>query len=105
MQSAIPLFLAALAISTVLNVFLRRINIPTVIGYILTGTLLAAAVGLDESAEHALEQVAEFGIVFLMFTIGLEFSLSHLSSMKREVFVFGFLQVLLTAIKWRCART
>jgi CPA2 family monovalent cation:H+ antiporter-2 len=98
MQSAIPLFLAALAISTVLNVFLRRINIPTVIGYILTGTLLAAAVGLDESAEHALEQVAEFGIVFLMFTIGLEFSLSHLSSMKREVFVFGFLQVLLTAI-------
>jgi CPA2 family monovalent cation:H+ antiporter-2 len=98
MQSVIPIFLFALAISTVLNVLLRRLNIPTVIGYIVTGALLAAAFTLDEGAEHALEGIAEFGIVFLMFTIGLEFSFSHLSSMRREVFVFGFLQVAVTAV-------
>lgn len=98
MQSVIPIFLCALAMSTVLNVILRRVNIPTVIGYIVTGTVLAALFSLDESSEHALEGIAEFGIVFLMFTIGLEFSLSHLSSMKKEVFVFGLLQVVVTAI-------
>jgi CPA2 family monovalent cation:H+ antiporter-2 len=98
MQSAIPIFLCALAMSTVLNVFLRRLGIPTVIGYIITGTVLAALFSLDEGAEHALEGIAEFGIVFLMFTIGLEFSFSHLSSMRKEVFVLGFLQVLVTAI-------
>ncbi|MCB2063643.1 MAG: cation:proton antiporter [Novosphingobium sp.] len=84
--------------STVLNVVLRRVNIPTVIGYIVTGTVLAALFKLDESAGHTLESIAEFGIVFLMFTIGLEFSFTHLSSMRREVFVFGFLQVVLTAV-------
>jgi CPA2 family monovalent cation:H+ antiporter-2 len=98
MQSAIPIFLCALAMSTVLNVFLRRAGIPTVIGYIITGSVLAGLFTLDESAEHTLESVAEFGIVFLMFTIGLEFSFSHLSSMRKEVFVVGTLQVVLTAI-------
>ena len=98
MQAVIPIFLCALAMSTVLNVVLRRVNIPTVIGYIVTGTVLAAVFSLDESAGHALESIAEFGIVFLMFTIGLEFSFSHLSSMRQEVFVLGFLQVVVTAI-------
>ncbi len=40
--------------------------------------------------------IAEYGIVFLMFTIGLEFSVNHLKQMKKEVFVFGSLQVIIT---------
>lgn len=98
MQAVIPMLLAALAMSTALNVLLRRSNIPTAIGYIITGTVLAAVFRIKIDNEGALEHIAEFGIVFLMFTIGLEFSFSQLNSMKKEVFFFGFLQVFLTTI-------
>jgi CPA2 family monovalent cation:H+ antiporter-2 len=43
-----------------------------------------------------MQHLAEFGVVFLMFSIGLEFSLPKLHSMKRIVFGLGLLQVLLT---------
>ena len=98
MQSIIPILLAAVALSTILNVLLRRANIPTVVGYIITGAILAALLHIDLHDSEELEQVAEFGIVFLMFTIGLEFSFAKLKSMQKEVFVFGFLQVVLTSV-------
>jgi monovalent cation:H+ antiporter-2, CPA2 family len=97
MQSIIPILLSALAISTLLNVLLRRFNIPTAVGYIVSGAVLAALLGIEIEADGPLGHIAEFGIVFLMFTIGLEFSLSHLKEMRREVFLFGSLQVFLTA--------
>ena len=97
MQAIIPILLSALALSTLLNVALRRFNIPTAVGYIAAGTVLAAALGIEIEADGPLGSIAEFGIVFLMFTIGLEFSLSQLRQMRREVFLFGFLQVFLTA--------
>ncbi len=46
------------------------------------------------NSQETLSHLAEFGIVFLMFTIGLEFSISHMKSMKREVFVYGTMQML-----------
>lgn len=98
MQEVIPILLLALALSTALNVLLRRVNIPTVVGYIITGTVLAAMFKLDTDSSKALEHIAEFGIVFLMFTIGLEFSFRQLKKMRREVFVFGFLQVFLSTL-------
>jgi CPA2 family monovalent cation:H+ antiporter-2 len=48
--------------------------------------------------KETLSHIAEFGIVFLMFTIGLEFSVKHLKAMKKEVFVYGFLQVMLSGL-------
>jgi len=45
-----------------------------------------------------LAHLAEFGIVFLMFTIGLEFSVNHLKKMKKEVFLYGGLQVILSSL-------
>jgi len=98
MQAIIPILLLALAISTALNVLLRRSSIPTVVGYIITGTVLAAMLKVDAGSSETLDHIAEFGIVFLMFTIGLEFSFPQLKKMQREVFVFGFLQVSLTTI-------
>lgn len=97
MQDIIPILLSAVALSTLLNVLLRRVNIPTAVGYIVAGAALSAVLATDIEAGGSLGHIAEFGIVFLMFTIGLEFSLSHLKQMKREVFLFGSLQVLLTA--------
>ena len=97
MQNLIPVIIAAVAVATVLNVALKRINMPTVIGYIFTGVIIGSIFDLHVHGNETLEHVAEFGVVFLMFTIGLEFSVSHLKSMKKEVFLFGLLQVFLTA--------
>jgi CPA2 family monovalent cation:H+ antiporter-2 len=82
------------SISILINVLLKRVEIPTVIGYILAGATITHIYDLH-SAKHsqALHSLAEFGIVFLMFTIGLEFSIRHLKAMKKEVFLFGMLEV------------
>lgn len=89
----------ALSVSVVINLLLKYLGISQIIGYIVTGTLVAYAFDLQHAADsHALELVGEFGIVFLMFTIGLEISLSKLGSMKNEVFTNGSLQVGATAI-------
>ncbi len=87
-----------LFISLVLNVILKKIHLPTIIGYIITGTIIAYTFGLHSAVNnHTLQEIAEFGVVFLMFTIGLEFSIEHLKRMKNEVFVTGTLQIVITA--------
>jgi CPA2 family monovalent cation:H+ antiporter-2 len=67
-----------------------------VIGYIFTGVIIGSLFDIHVQSNETLEHIAEFGVVFLMFTIGLEFSVKHLLSMKKEVFLFGLLQVILT---------
>ncbi len=93
----LSIILLATFLSVVLNSILKRFNIPTVIGYILTGIAVTAAFDLHGDFTDQLHHIAEFGIVFLMFTIGLEFSYRHLVKMKREVFLYGTLQLLLSA--------
>lgn len=89
----------ALGLSIVVNIFLKKIGISQIIGYILTGTVIVYAFDLRHLKDsHMLEHIGEFGIVFLMFTIGLEISLSKMNSMKREIFGNGFMQVAFTAI-------
>lgn len=97
MGNLIPILITAVAVATVLNVVLKRFNMPTVIGYIFTGAIIGAIFNLHIHGNETLEHIAEFGVVFLMFTIGLEFSVAHLNSMKKEVFLFGMLQVVVTA--------
>ena len=97
MHNLIPILIATVAIATILNVVLKRFNMPTVIGYIFTGAIIGTVFDIHLHGNETLEHVAEFGVVFLMFTIGLEFSVSHLNSMKKEVFLFGLLQVIVTA--------
>ena len=87
-----------IAIATVVNIFLKRFDIPTVIGYIFTGLIISQIFILGEHQKETLEHLAEFGIVFLMFTIGLEFSITQMKSMKKEVFVYGALQVILSGL-------
>ncbi|CAA6810387.1 MAG: Glutathione-regulated potassium-efflux system protein KefB [uncultured Campylobacterales bacterium] len=86
-----------LFIALVVNIILKRFHLPTIIGYILTGTIITILFDLNPN-NHELKEIAEFGIVFLMFTIGLEFSLKELKRMRYEVFVIGFLQIFLTSI-------
>lgn len=94
----LSIIVATLAISLILNLFLKYIHVSPILGYIFTGFILSLMLEDFAHIDHAqLAHFAEFGIVFLMFTIGLEFSLPHLRSMKKEVFVFGLLQVTITA--------
>jgi len=94
----LAIIVTTLLLSLIINIFLRKIYLPTIIGYILTGTLIAYLFNLHEAIHnHELKEIAEFGVVFLMFTIGLEFSLAHLKRMKHEVFITGTLQIFLTS--------
>ncbi len=92
------LIVVTLLISLICNIILKRFGLPTIIGYIATGTIIAYSFGLHDAVHnHTLKETAEFGVVFLMFTIGLEFSLTHLKKMRYEVFVAGSLQILITS--------
>ncbi len=94
----LTIIVTTLLLSLLINIFIRKIHLPTIIGYILTGTIIAYGFDLhDAVSNHDLKEIAEFGVVFLMFTIGLEFSIAHLKRMKHEVFVTGTLQILLTS--------
>ncbi|MCX8081359.1 MAG: cation:proton antiporter [Bacteroidia bacterium] len=74
------------------------LRIPSVIGFILTGILIGpGALGLVHSA-HNIEVMSEVGVMLLMFTIGLEFSLRKIIMLKKEVLGLGGIQVLATIL-------
>jgi K+:H+ antiporter len=74
----------------------RLLHLPAIIGYLLTGLALGPhALGLVSDREET-RRLAEFGVVFLMFSIGLEFSLAKLLAMRRAVFGLGVAQVIAT---------
>ncbi len=99
------IILAAIFIASVLNILLKRFDIPTAIGYILTGVFVANFLNLSVHNSEILEYVAEVGIVLLMFTIGLEFSFRELKVMRREVFGYGLLQVFVSGLFFALAAT
>jgi len=79
-------------------VVFRSLKLPPMLGYLVVGVLIgpnALALAQDSSG---VKYLAEFGVVFLMFVIGLEFNLPKLRSMRTLVFGLGFLQVLLTIL-------
>ncbi|HOI82801.1 MAG TPA: cation:proton antiporter, partial [Campylobacterales bacterium] len=80
----------------ILNLFLKRMGVSAIIGYILTGVVAKGVFGLTGSEE--LTTIAEFGVVFLMFMLGLEFSLEKLHSMRKEVLGLGGLQILASGL-------
>lgn len=84
------------ALAVFVTVVLARLKLPTVAGLLLAGALLGPyGLGLVSSV-HAIEVLAEVGVVLLLFTIGLEFSLSRLRDILRQVALGGLLQVGLT---------
>ncbi len=89
------LMLLAAAVAVVWGA--RRLGLPTILGYLAVGLLLGPhALGLiGETKTTTL--LAELGVVFLLFTLGLEFSWPRMVAMRREVFGIGSAQVVLTA--------
>ncbi len=95
-MSGLPLVLLLLIAAVFGVVIFRRLNLPPILGYIVVGLLIgphALALAPDTPATRYL---AEFGVVFLMFSIGLEFSLPKLRAMRMQVFGIGGSQVMVT---------
>ena len=75
---------------------LRRLHIPAVLAYLVTGYLVGPHGLRFIPDSDDTRSLAEFGVVFMLFTLGLEFSLPRFIVMRKAVFVLGGLQVLLT---------
>jgi CPA2 family monovalent cation:H+ antiporter-2 len=76
----------------------RYLKLPPMLGYLAVGVLIGPnALALAKNAD-GVRHLGEFGVVFLMFVIGLEFNLPKLRAMRNHVFGLGFFQVLLTMI-------
>jgi CPA2 family monovalent cation:H+ antiporter-2 len=87
-----------IAIATVLNIILKRFGVSHILGYIATGTIISYLFGFNGLGNDSLELIGEFGIVFLMFTIGLELSLEKIKKMKEILLTNGALQVVFSVV-------
>lgn len=89
--------LVLLAATLLVVVLLRRLRLPPVVGFLAVGMALGPyALGWVQDTATT-RTLAEFGVVFLLFTLGLEFSLPRMIAMRNEVFALGSAQVALTA--------
>ncbi len=96
MENSLHAVLIFLAAAVLVVILCRQLKLPAMLGYLLVGLLIGPhglALIADNNDTRAL---AEFGVVFLMFSIGLEFSLSKLMTMRRIVFGLGASQVVAT---------
>ncbi len=113
-HSALNDGLTLLGLSVLVVWVLKRIKLPAILGYLFVGILVGpyALAWLPES--DSIQMLAEIGVVFLLFMIGLEFSVSRLIAMKTTVFGLGSIQVIistlsggiiawLTGIDWQAA--
>ena len=93
MTDALPVALILLASAVTVVAVFRQLNMPAILGYLIVGALIGpnalSFVADTEDKRH----LAEYGVVFLMFSVGLEFSLPQLTSMRRMVLGFGGAQV------------
>ena len=87
-----------LLVSVITVILCRKFNIPSMLGYLLVGFLAGPGMLSLIPKSHATDYLGEIGIVFLMFSIGLEFSLPKLRVMRRLVFGLGGLQVGITML-------
>jgi CPA2 family monovalent cation:H+ antiporter-2 len=98
MATTLELVLLYLVAAVAGVVLCRFARLPPMLGYLAVGVVIgpnAAALAQDSAG---IEYLAEFGVVFLMFVIGLEFNLPKLKSMRRLVFGLGLAQVMLTIV-------
>nr|WP_236599306.1 cation:proton antiporter [Ramlibacter monticola] len=89
------LYLLAAVLAVVLC---RLVRLPPMLGYLVVGVLIGPnALALAQDSD-SVRHLAEFGVVFLMFVIGLEFNIGKLRAMRTHVFGLGLSQVLLTVV-------
>ena len=96
MVNSLQLVLILLAVAVGVVVVCRVLRLPAMLGYLIVGILIGphALAWIPDTPEA--RHLAEFGVVFLMFSIGLEFSLARLRTMQKIVFGLGAAQVVAT---------
>lgn len=87
------LFMLVIAIIAI--AMLKRAGLPAILAYLLTGVISGPS-GFNWFSQQEIHSVAELGIVLLMFSLGLEFSLPRLWAMRRKVFGLGSGQLFVT---------
>ncbi len=76
----------------------KRFGLGSVLGYLIAGVIIGPVVGLVGEETSTLQHFAEFGVVMMLFLVGLELDPSALWSMRRRLFGLGGLQLVLTTI-------
>ncbi len=98
MHNTLQPVLVLLAAAVLVVVVFRSLRLPPLLGYLIVGVVIGPhALGWITTTDEV-STLAEIGVVFLMFSIGLEFSLSRLMTMRRIVFGLGAAQVLITLL-------
>jgi monovalent cation:H+ antiporter-2, CPA2 family len=90
--------LILMAMSLFMTILAQKLKIPNTIGFIVSGIVLGPHMISAFPVDNYIQHIAEFGLVFLMFALGLEFSWPKLIRLRREVFGFGGLQVVLSIL-------
>lgn len=96
-DQGLPQALILLAAAVAVVAAARRLGLPSLLGYLAVGTLLGPHAFGIISESNTSQLLPELGVVFLLFTLGLEFSWPRMLALRREVFGIGSAQVLLTA--------
>ena len=97
-MNALELTLLYLLAAVLGVVICRMLKLPAMLGYLAVGVIIGPnALALAQNT-NSIRYLAEFGVVFLMFVIGLEFNLPKLRSMRKHVFGLGLLQVSITMV-------
>lgn len=98
-MSSLALTLLYLLAAVLGVVATRTLKLPAMLGYLAAGILIGPhALALAQDADGGVRHLGEFGVVFLMFVIGLEFSLPKLRAMRSHVFGLGLSQVVGTVL-------
>lgn len=90
-------FVIILAMASLVVGVFHRLKLPTIAGFLVTGVLIGPGFGALIDDRSTVASMAEFGVILLMFTIGLEFSVRELWHMRRLVFGGGVAQMTITA--------
>jgi CPA2 family monovalent cation:H+ antiporter-2 len=99
MDSILIIIAISLAIASIINIVLTKFSISHIVGYIITGTIISNMFDFNGQADlSSLDLIGEFGIVFLMFTIGLEMSFNKLKKLRKIIFVNGFIQIIASSV-------
>jgi len=95
-MSSLDLTLLYLLAAVIGVVICRSLKLPPMLGYLTAGVLIGPHAFALAQNNEGIRHLGEFGVVFLMFVIGLEFSLPKLRAMRKHVFGLGLMQVVLT---------
>ena len=94
----LPIVIILLAAAVVVAALFRRLHISPVLGYLVAGAVIGPG-GLGVIADiNGTSAIAELGVVFMLFIIGLELSWERLTSIRKQAFLLGALQVIVTAV-------